>query len=293
MNHDYINELNLIDRYVLGKLTTSEAEAFEDHFIDCAECAEQLTIARNFIQELKGFAVHETLSKSDKTPEASRWWSFRQPVLVPSWAVACCCGLVLLAAVLAFFTVRRLNRMSAELAQKKQESATIRQQYERGLETAAASERDHQETTLQLNQRLDELAQKLKTEGEQPSVRSSQTPQVNFPIFALVSVRRGGPGSGPTEIALPVSNSEFALSIPVEDQRNFSGYRITILNEQKSVVWRQSGFRPDGYHTLSLSLKSTFLPRGTYDLRVEGQEKSGQWTTIGSYPFRYVRQGSR
>lgn len=283
----------MIDRYVLGKLTAGEAEEFEDHFIDCAECVEQLTIARNFIEELKGFAVHETLSKNDMTTGRRRWWPLPQLVPVPSWAIASCFGLVLLAAFSAFFIVRRLNKMSAELAQAKQESATIRQQYERGLETAAESERQHQETNLQLTQQLDELAQKLKTEGEQPSARTSQTPQANFPIFALVSVRRGGPGSGPTEVALPASSSEFAFSIPVEDQRSFSGYRITILNEQERVVWSHSGFRPDVYHTLSLSLKTTFLSPGTYDLRVEGQEKSGQWTTIGSYPFRYIRQGSR
>lgn len=288
MNHDYIKKFHLVDQYLLGKLTTDEAEEFEDHFIDCAECAEQLNITRSFIDDLKGLAVQEALSSSARPAPALRRWRFPQLLPLPSWAIVACC-FVLVAGVFAFLTLRRLSRMEAELRQAKEDASVIRQQYQRELETAAASERQHQEAKQQLALRLDELESKLKTESTDQPVRGSEAPEVNFPIYALVSVVRGQVPT-PVEIVLPVSSSSFALSIPVEDRREFTVYRVKILNQQGTEVWKQSGFKPDAYHALSLSLRSNFLKPATYDLRVEGLTQQDQWTTVGSYPFRVVRR---
>jgi hypothetical protein len=289
MNHDYIKKFNLIDQYVLGKLAADEAEEFEDHFIECLECVEQLNITRSFIQDLKGLAVQEALLSGNKPAPMNRWWHL-QLLPLRSWAViACCCLLV--GAVLAFFAIRRLTRMEVELRQTKEDASVIRQQYQRGLETAAESEKQHQEARNQLAQRLDELEQKLKTEGatNQTSVPGSKAPEVNFPIYALVSVVRGQVPA-PVEIALPASSSSFALSIPVEDRKPFSAYRVKILNHRGVTVFNQGGFKPDAYHSLSLSLNSNSLIPGTYDLRVDGLTSPNKWDIVGSYPFRITKR---
>lgn len=293
MNHDYIKEFNLIDQYVLGKLAADEAEEFEDHFIDCPECVEQLNITRSFIEDLKGLAIQETLLSGNRPASMTRRWHF-QLVPLRSWAViACCC--ILVAGVFAVFAVRRLTQMEAELRQTKEDASAIRQQYQRELETAAESEKQHQQARQQLAQRLDELEQKLKTEGatNQSSVRGSNrgsnAPEVNFPIYALVSLARGQAPS-PVEIALPASSSRFALSISVEDRKDFSAYRVKILDHRGGTVFSQGGFKPDAYHTLSLSLNSNFLISGTYDLRVEGLTPPNKWDTVGSYPFRITKR---
>lgn len=286
MNHEYINKFHVIDQYVLGKLAADEAEEFETHFIDCPECVEQLNITRSFIDDLKSLAVQETLVSSKQAPLPRRW-SLQSLVPRHYWA-AIACGCVLLVGVLAFFGVRRLNRLEAELRQAREETSAINQQYQRGVETAAASEKEHQEAKQQLTQRLEELEKKLQTEGlTNQSVRSSAAPEVNFPIYALVSVR--GQAPSPVDIILSASSSRFALSIAVEDSRVFSTYRVTIMDHQGKTVWQQSGFRPDAYHALSLSLNSKFLAPGSYDLRVEGLT-SNQWSTVGNYPFRIVRR---
>src|SRR5918998_1383770 len=123
MNHDYIKEFNLIDQYALGKLAADEAEEFEDHFIDCPECVEQLNITRSFIQELKGLAVQETLFSENRRAPVPRWWHL-QSVPLRSWAVIGCC-FVLVAGVFAFFVTRRFTQMEAELLQAKQDASTI------------------------------------------------------------------------------------------------------------------------------------------------------------------------
>jgi hypothetical protein len=242
MNHDYIKELNLNDQYVLGKLATQEAEAFENHFIECPECVEQLNITRSFIHDLKGLAVEETLSSDFKRAPQTRRWQLQQLVPLRVWtAIAFCC--VLIGVVFAFYAVRRLGRLEAELHQAQEESASISQKYQQGLSTAAESEKQYQEERQQLVQRVDELEKKLNTEGSgnQSAGVGSKTPDVNFPIFVLASVARGS-APAPVEIAVPASSSRFALSIPVEDRREFSSYRVTILDHRGAPVWKQGGF---------------------------------------------------
>jgi hypothetical protein len=288
MNHDYIKEFNLIDQYALGKLSANEAEEFEDHFIDCPECVEQLNITRSFIQDLKGLAIQETLLSENRPAPVPRRWRFQLGPL-RSWAViACCC--VLVAGAFAFFAIRRSTQMEAELRQTKEDASAIRQQYQRVLETSAESEKQHQQDRQELAQRLDLLEQKLKAEGatNQSSISGSKAPEVNFPIYALVSLARGQAPT-PVDIVLPASSSRFALSIPVEERKDFSAYRVKILDHRGVTVLNQGGFKPDAYHTLSLSLNSNFLAPGTYDLRVEGLIPPNRWDTVGSYPFRITK----
>ena len=286
MNHDYIKKFNLIDQYVMGKLATDEAEDFENHFIDCAQCVEQLNLTRNFIHDLKSLAVQETLLSGKRGASLAQRWHFPRLVPLPSWAIVAGCGAVL-ALVFAVFAVRRLAQLENEVRQTKAEASALNQLYQREPATAAESEKQHQEARQQLAQRVDELEKQLKSEGSgsESSVRGSKTPEVNFPIFALVSVARGSTPA-PVEVAVPASSSRFALSIPVEDRRDFRVYRVTIMDQRGRTVWKQSGFRPDAYHTLSLSLNSDFLARGSYDLTVEGLTPPNNWNNVGSYPFR-------
>ena len=289
MDHKYIAELNLIDQYVLGKLATDEAEAFENHFIDCPACVEQLSITRSLVHDLKGLAIEETLSSTNRRVVSTPPWRLQ---FVPfRWAAAIGLACVAVAVVFAFFTVRRQSQLDAKLRQAQEEASAIRQQYQRGLETAAESEKQHEEARQQLAQRVGELEEKLKTEEavNQSSTRGVGVPEVNFPIFALVSVARGQ-APAPVDITLPSSSSRFALSIPVEDRREFSVYRVTIMDQGGVKVWQRGGFKPDRYHALSLSFSSKFLAPGKYDLRVEGLIPPNQWSTVGSYPFRLTNR---
>jgi len=288
MNHEYINQFNVIDHYVLGHLTASEAEEFEDHFIDCPTCVDQLNTTRSLVQDLKGLAVQETLVLGREKAPSTRGRSLKR--LVPNrLSMAVAFGCIVVAGVLSFVALRRITQLEAELRQTREAASTVRQEYQLSLATAAESERQQQEARQQLAQRVDELERKLKDdERDQSSVRGLGTSEVNFPIFALVSVPRGQVPA-PTEIVLPTSSPRFAFSIPVEDTRDFSVYRVTIVDQRGRTVWKLSGFRPDQYHSLSLSLSSSLLVPGTYDLRVDGLMPPNEWSTVGSYPFRFTR----
>lgn len=292
MNHDYIIESNLIDQYVLGTLAADQVEEFEAHFVDCPECVDQLKISRSFIHDLKALAVQETLF-SDRQGSRTQRWRLQQLVPLRFWpAIACACVIVVVG--FGFFAVRRLGRLESELRQAKADAAASNQKYQQESQTAAASEKRHNETNQELVRRLDELEKKLQTEGaankpEQYLVRRSEAPEANFPIFALVSAVRGQVPA-PVEIALPASSSRFALSIPVEERKDYSVYRVTILNHRGVTVFNRGGFKPDAYDALSLSLNSKFLTPGKYDLRVDGLTPPNKWSAVGNYPFNIVRR---
>lgn len=294
MDHDYITRFNLVDQYVLGKLDPGKVEEFEAHFVDCPECVDELSISRGFVNDLKGLAFQETLLSDQRRPtETKQRWL---PQLVPRnwWPLAIAFACLVLAVGIAFFAIRRLNRLEGEARQAREDAAAINQKYQQGLQTATESERQYQLTNQEMAQRLDELEQKLKTDGtavrqEQSLVRGSVAATVNFPIYPLVALVRGQ-APVPVEIALPPSSSGYALSIPVEDPRNFSAYRVTILNDGGAKVFNRGGFKPDAYHALSLSLTSNFLRPGTYDLKVEGLTPPHDWIIVGNYPFRIANR---
>jgi hypothetical protein len=195
--------------------------------------------------------------------------------------------------VFGFLGVRRLIHLEAEVLQARQDASAVSQQYRRELETAAESEEKNHSVKQELSQRIADLEKALKplkaSDIRVPlPVHDREPPEVNFPIFALVAVSRGQ-GPAPVSIDLPISSPRFAISVPIEDRRDFASYRVTIVNSDREVVWKRAGFTPDAYHSLSMSLKSSFLPSGNYELSVEGLTVPSQWTTVGSYPFRVAR----
>ena len=49
MNHDEIYNEQLLDLYLMGRLEGSRQEELEEHFIDCAQCIDELEVRRAFI----------------------------------------------------------------------------------------------------------------------------------------------------------------------------------------------------------------------------------------------------
>lgn len=49
MDHAEATATHATDRYLLGDLSAAEADAFEEHYFDCADCAEELRIGMRFM----------------------------------------------------------------------------------------------------------------------------------------------------------------------------------------------------------------------------------------------------
>lgn len=61
MDHVYIEEQALIERYHRDDLDADEASRFEAHFIDCQQCLEQLELASGFLAGLRTVAAEDTV----------------------------------------------------------------------------------------------------------------------------------------------------------------------------------------------------------------------------------------
>jgi hypothetical protein len=103
MDHLRIEEHNLIDRYVRGTMPAAERAEFEDHFVDCAECQEQIEVAKSLRQ-----AIRESATEQAGRREL-QWSGWR-------WAaIAACAGLVIAVTASAVLLLQR-DRALSELA---------------------------------------------------------------------------------------------------------------------------------------------------------------------------------
>ncbi len=59
MDHAYIDQHGLIERYLQGDLAEDEEVRFEEHFHGCLTCQEQLTFARGFRQGFHAMAAED------------------------------------------------------------------------------------------------------------------------------------------------------------------------------------------------------------------------------------------
>src|SRR5579884_3964368 len=92
MDHSQATEVQAAERYLLGELPAAEAEEFERHFFECADCAQAVEAASQFIANARvvfteGF-VESRRQRSDAGHRVSvrermrAWWS------LPAWIPA-------------------------------------------------------------------------------------------------------------------------------------------------------------------------------------------------------------
>jgi hypothetical protein len=58
-DHSSLEETNAVERYLMGKLSATEAERFEEHYLDCDECLEKLELSKQLYQGLREIAAEE------------------------------------------------------------------------------------------------------------------------------------------------------------------------------------------------------------------------------------------
>src|SRR3954453_10617906 len=59
MDHTYIENSGLVERYHRGLLPPDEEAEFEEHFVECPQCTEQLELARGLQRGLKTMAAED------------------------------------------------------------------------------------------------------------------------------------------------------------------------------------------------------------------------------------------
>ena len=72
MDHDFIQERNIAERYILGRLEPSELARFEEHFIDCQQCIETLETSGMLRDGLRRMEAKPAVPMMPRRP--ARFW---------------------------------------------------------------------------------------------------------------------------------------------------------------------------------------------------------------------------
>jgi hypothetical protein len=284
MEHPYIDERQIAERYLLGQLGEDEAQRFEEHYLHCAECLERLEAAEGLQRGLRQVAEEEVarvvVARAGVLAALSRFLGSRQAPLAVT--------LLLVVALLpAGLLLWRVSRLEQTLASRPAVPAPVRTptpavpgvdpRLEAQLEEARGESR-------RLAGELD--AERRRREEIAGELSRAREPQVNVPVLSLAP-ERSGPGEGePTHrVALGREPRWFLLSLEL-DGPEYPRYRAALAGPDGRVLWRGDELRPDATGSLTLSLHSSLLRPGDFTVRIEGVPASGQAVPVASFPFR-------
>ena len=89
MDHLEAKRLHAAEKYVLGELSADQSDAYEEHYFDCAECAEDVKATLTFVTAGREVFREEPAPVAPKElAPLSRWTSwFRPMIAIPAMAV--------------------------------------------------------------------------------------------------------------------------------------------------------------------------------------------------------------
>jgi Putative zinc-finger len=264
MDHQYIEEHNLADRYLTRQLSPDERARFEEHFVDCPECLDRLALAEMFRESAADQAVdhpapdedirEERLSRPEPLPPAPPPARLR---LVRGRGVMIGAAIALLALPSAFFIGDILGMRE-----------NWREQY-------AA------------------LAAELEAASRGPAAAKSGSVAAERPSASVFMLQLLAPDVG-TEaetavISLPGSPQPIVIVAGGQPDTTIRTYRVSILDAKQAVVWTQSGLQPAAGAILGVTVPSAALPEGDYQFWVYAQTADRNYRKLGWAPFTVAK----
>lgn len=125
MDHEEAIRIQASEGYMLGDLTSSELEEFEEHFFTCSECSEDLQTGAIFSANARVVFREQSRRRTTISPAVSpqiggSWWSWLLPQIArPQIALACAGAIVALACLAGYqnaVTIPRLKALDAPQA---------------------------------------------------------------------------------------------------------------------------------------------------------------------------------
>jgi len=287
MNHTYIEEHQIADRYVMGTLPPEEAEIFEDHYLSCPQCLDRLELAESMQRGFKRAAGQDAARLVAARQLALVAWLAR---LSRSRQAATLLLALLVVAVVALpgaLAWRRLGAVDRELAEARRALKQERERSTAGSQSAAEIGRLRSEIEANRGdldrerQSREQAAQQLAQANEQ--LAQARVPQENAPLLYLGVTRGSGPDDLPVLHRPPGAGWAF-LGFQVDPP--FAGsYRWTLRNARGQELRHGTGLRPtDDEGSMSLSVPGSLLMPDDYTITIEGVGRPA--ATASRFVFR-------
>jgi len=252
MDHNQIEEQNLAEQYVMGKLSAEESGRFEDHFVDCPQCLDQLETAERIRAALKTISS-EVPSRAPAAPAfAVRHAAWTRA----AWLIAA--ALVMAIAIAAVLAIR-LAQIGRELERTKIASLDWQHRYD---------------------------AQRSNSAEHRPP--AADEPVVG-PTFYLATTRGGDAGDPGTRVTVPARTRWVILALDRELEPEFQSLRASLKTSSGREVWRQDSLPAESRTPLSFAVPAELLAAGGYVLTIEGLVSNGGYRPAGRYRFQVTR----
>jgi hypothetical protein len=283
VDHNEIDEQQVIERFLAGRLPPAEAARFEEHSLACPECLDRLEAADALRRSLRAVAAEEVAAGVVRATLLARITRSR----AAPWAL----GFLLVAALLpSIYWARENERLEAELGNARAaNAASANRPAERVAPAAAPAEIAALRAQIAAGERQAE-ADRREREKLAADLARAQSPRINLAVVPL-SPERSAPirGTSPsTRLALAPGMEWVVLALEL-DPSNRSTYRATLDGPGGATLWRGSGLVPDAEGTLHVALPAALLPTGDLALRIEGLAPQAKPVLVASFSFRVVR----
>lgn len=125
--HSQIESEEMVERYVLGQLAPEERQAFEEHFLACDACFENVKDVERLRAGIHDAVARGVLKESVKASQAAWWrWAFAATACTTT-ALAVVVGWVLTEKIPALR--QELHRTTAQVESERQARADLEQKF--------------------------------------------------------------------------------------------------------------------------------------------------------------------
>jgi hypothetical protein len=284
MDHIYIDECQVAERYVLGKLPPEEAAAFEEHSLACPECLERLELAEAMRRGLRTVAAREVAAGAVRLGLLARLVRSR-------FAPLAVMALLLVAVLPSGLLLQRADRLEDELERTRLEVAALAEARQEPAPPPAAEPGPPDADAEQERRRLEGWVEELRRERERLAgeLEQARRPRANVPLLTL-SPERSAPGEAEPSVQVPLApEAEWVvLSLDLAGL-GFPDYRAALVGPGGRTLWREEGLRPDATGFLNVGLPTSLLSPGDFMIRLEGLPAEGEPVPTASFSFRTVR----
>ena len=285
MNHPDIEERQVIDRYVMGTLPPDEAERFEEHYLSCPQCLDQLALAESMQRGFKRAAGQDAARLAVTRQLALFAWLSRLGRSRQAAVLAMALLVVAVAVLPGSLALRQLGERDRELTEARRALKQEREQAAAGGSRTAA-EVEKLRSELDASQR--DLTREREARAEAvEQLAEAQVPQANVPILSLDAVRGSSTEEPIHRLRRPPGTGRVVLALVV-DPPFAPSYQYILRNAGGREIVRGKGLQPNENDELSLSLPGSLLEPGDYTLVVEG---SGGPASRSRFTFRVLPPG--
>ena len=282
MEHSYIEDHLVVDRYLLNQLTAAERTVFEQHYLSCPHCLDELEFSEKVIRGVKRTSADQ-VAKILRSAEDS-WLAAARPSRWHSTAIWAMAALFLFA-LPSGLVYRGLDRLEARLQTAHSEwRAAADPIQSSGEDVQAEIEAVRRELTAyrqEAHQRLEEEHQKLAALEAEAAV--ALRPQANTLILPLSRLRSTSEEPN-YRLTLPEKPEWWVLELPLGGLE-FKRYRAVLRTQSGGEVWQGERLAPDLSGRLSISVHSSWLDLGTYIVELQGLAQDGQRIAAGTFSF--------